>query len=103
MAVQMDNLRNLLGIRTMDKVLNIRIRNLFGVVKGVDERIYEGVLQWFGHMERKEKERIAKRVYVGVCAGSCSLGRLRKRWIDTMKDCLKKRFGCQASKENCAG
>ena len=28
---------------------------------------------------------------VGVCAGSHSLGRLEKRWIDTMKGCLKKR------------
>ena len=24
----------------------------------------------------------------------------QKKWIDTLKDCLKKRFGCQASKEN---
>ena len=32
-----------------------------------------------GHMEIMEKDRIAKRVYVGVCAGSCSLGRPRKR------------------------
>ena len=37
-----------------------------------------------------ENDRIAKRVYVGECAGSCSLGRVRKMWIDTMKDCLKK-------------
>ena len=37
-----------------------------------------------------ENERIAKRVYVGECAGSRSLGRPLKRWIDTMKDCLKK-------------
>ena len=42
-------------------------------------------------MERMEDDRIAKRVYVGECAGSCSVGRSRKRWIDTMKDCLKKR------------
>ena len=33
----------------------------------------------------------AKRVYVEECAGSHSLGRLRKRWINTVKDCLKKR------------
>ena len=44
--------------------------------------------------------RIAKRIYVGECAGSCSLGRLWKRWIDTVKDCLKKKCGCQVSKEN---
>ena len=38
-----------------------------------------------------ENDRIAKRVYVGECAGSCSVGRPRKRWIDTVKECLKKR------------
>ena len=38
-----------------------------------------------------ENDRIAKRIYVVECAGSCSVGWLWKRWIDTMKDCLKKR------------
>ena len=33
-----------------------------------------------------ENYRIAKRVCVGKCAG-----RPRKRWIDTVKDCLKKK------------
>ena len=36
-------------------------------------------------------EKIAKRVYVGECAGSRSVGRPRKRWIDTVKECLKRR------------
>ena len=31
------------------------------------------------------------RVYVRECAGSRSVGRPQKRWIDTMKECLKKR------------
>ena len=48
-------------------------------------------LRWFGHIERVERDRIAKRVYVGECAGSRSVGRPRKRWIDTVKECLKKR------------
>ena len=59
--------------------------------KGLDERIDEGVLQWFGHVERMENDRIAKRVYVAVWDGSSSVGRWRKRWIDTVKVCLKKR------------
>ena len=42
-------------------------------------------------MERKESDRITKRVYVGDCAGSRSVSRPRKKWIDTMKECLKKR------------
>ena len=49
------------------------------------------VLLWFGHMERIENDRIVKRVYVGECAGSRSVGRPRKRWIDTMNNCLRKR------------
>ena len=72
------------------------------MTKGVNEKIDEGILRWFGRIERMEKERIAKRVYVGVCAGSRSVGRPRKRCIDIVKECLK-RFGCQASKECMAG
>ena len=41
---------------------------------GVDEKIDEGVLRWFGHVERMERDRIAKRVYLGECAGSRSMG-----------------------------
>ena len=47
--------------------------------KAIDERIDEGVLQWFGLVKRMEKERIAKRVYVEECADSYSVGRARKR------------------------
>ena len=90
-AVKMDNLRVLLGSKRMDKVSNAQIRQLWGATKGVDEKIDEGVLRWLGHVERMENDRIAKRVYVGECAGSRSVGRPWKRWIDTVKDCLKKR------------
>ena len=38
-----------------------------------------------------ERDRITKRVYVGEYAGSYSVGRPWKRWIDTVKECLKKR------------
>ena len=90
-VAQMENLRVLLYIRRMDRVSNARIRELCSVTKGVDKRIDEGIFRWFGHVEKMENDRIAKRVYVGECAGSRSLGRLRKRWIDTVKECLKKR------------
>ena len=85
-AVQIYNLRGLLGIRRMDRILNARIRELCGVGKGLDERIGEGILRWLGHVERMERDRIPKRVYVGECVGSRSVGRPRKRWIDTMKE-----------------
>ena len=46
--------------------------------KGLDEKIDEGVLIWFGHAERMEKDRIPKKVYVGEFPGSRSVGRPRK-------------------------
>ena len=49
-AVQMDNLRGLLGIRRMNRVPNAQIRELCRVTKGVDKRIDEmfscGLAMW---------------------------------------------------------
>ena len=73
-VVHIDNLRGLLGIRRVDCVPNARIRELCRVRKGLDERIDEGVLRWVGHVERMERIRNVKRVYVGECAGSRSVG-----------------------------
>ena len=32
--------------------------------KSLDKRIDEGVLRWYGHVERMERNMITKRVYV---------------------------------------
>ena len=77
-GVQMENLRGLLPIRTINRIPNARIRELCGVKKGLDERIEEG----FGD---------AKGVYVGECVGSRSVGKRWKRWTDTVKECLRKK------------
>ena len=57
----------------------------------LDERVDEGVLRWLGHVDRMERDRIGKKVYVGGCAGSRSLGRTWKRWTDTVNERLRKR------------
>ena len=90
-AVQMEILRGLLGLRRIDKVQNAQIREYCRVSKRVRERINEGVLQWFGHVDGIENNRIAKRVYAGDYVGSYIVGMPHKRWFDTVKDCLKKR------------
>ena len=43
-AVQMDNLKGLLGIRRRDKIVNAWIRQLCRRTKGVNKKIDEGVL-----------------------------------------------------------
>ena len=34
------------------------------MTKVLNEKIDEGTLRWFGHVERMEEDKIAKRVYV---------------------------------------
>ena len=65
-----------------------------------NDECIDGGVQCFGHVERMENDKIANMIYGGKWVGSCSLGRPLKSWIDTMKNCLKYSFGCQASKEN---
>ena len=67
-AMQMDNLRGLLGIRKIDRVPNTWIRESCRV-RGLGEKIDKSVLRWFGHVE---SDRISKRVYVGEYAASHS-------------------------------
>ena len=91
-AVQTGNLRSLPGIRRMYKVPNARVREMCGWTKRVAERINEGILRWFGHIERMGNDRIAKMGYVGVVQEivqyvGCSRGGLI---LYTVNDCLKK-------------
>ena len=86
-TMQMSNLKGLLGIREIYRVPNIRIRELYGVAKGVDVRNDESILRWFGHIKRMKNDRIAKWVvYVEKCVGSRLVGRSRKKWMDSMND-----------------
>ena len=39
--------------------------------------------------KRRENDRIAKRVYVGECAGGCSVGRLWKKCINTVGEYME--------------
>ena len=65
MAVQIDSFRGLLGIRRMDNVPNVQIREFCGATKRVDERRDGDVRRWFDDVERMENHRIAQRIYAG--------------------------------------
>ena len=52
-------------------------------MKGLMKPFSVGSFMW--------RKRITKRVYVGECAGSHSVGRPRKRWIDAENERLKEK------------
>ena len=43
------------------------------MTKGVDEKIFEGVLWLLDHVKRMKNKKIARRVYIVKCAGSHSV------------------------------
>ena len=84
----MDYLRSVLGVRKIDKIRNKFIRIACGVEKGINERINESVLRWFGHVERMDDSRMVKRMYKSESIGTRPRGRMKRRWIDSVKECL---------------
>src|SRR5678816_1405496 len=87
----MDNLWGVLDVRRIDKMRNERIRELHGVKKGVNERINESTLRWFGHVERMDDSWLVKQMYSGECVWNRPAGRPKKKWIESVKECLDER------------
>ncbi len=54
-------LRSLCGVTQMDWVRNEEVRRRTGVVKELAEQAEQGVLLWFGHVERMEEDRLVRR------------------------------------------
>ena len=85
---EMMSLRNICGIRRVDRVRNAIIKERCGCEFSVLERIDRNVLRWFGHVERMGEERLVKRVYRANMEGNRGKGELQKRWRVEVKDLL---------------
>ena len=57
-AVEVNFFRNICSLRRIDRVPNVEIRRC-GKNVSVSQRIDQGVLMWFGHVERMGDERMA--------------------------------------------
>ena len=90
-AVEMNCLRNICGLRRIDRVPNVEIRRRCGKNVSVSQRIDQGVLRWFGHVERMGDERMAKRVYESDVRGVRRRGGPRKCWMDGVKEVLARK------------
>ena len=97
-AVEMTCLRNICGLRRIDRVLNVEIRIRCGKNVSVSQRIDQGVLKWFGHVETMGDERMAKTVYESDMRG-VRRGKPRKCRMDGVKEVLaRKGLNIQESK-----
>merc|ERR1712002_1395453 len=88
MGVEMNCLRNICGRRRIDKIPNVRIREMCGKNVGVCERMDQAVLRWFEHVERMGNERLVKRVYDSEVRGARRRGRPMKSWMNGVNETL---------------
>ena len=75
----------------MDRVGNKEVRRRAGIEKELASRADQRVLRWFGHVERMDKYRMARRVLMAEVSGGRVRGRPRLGWMYGVKVTLGNR------------
>ena len=79
------------SVSQMDRVRNEEVRMRAGIERELASRADQRVLRWFGHVERMDHYRMARRVLMAEVSG----GRVRRRprlgWMDGVKVALGNR------------
>ena len=68
-VLEMKCLRSLVGVSLMEKVRNEEVRRRVGIGRELASRVDQKVLRQFGHMERMDENRLARRVLTAAVTG----------------------------------
>ena len=68
-VLEMKGLRNLVGVSQMESVRNEEVRRGTGIERELASRADQRVLRWFGHVERMDEYRMARRVLMAEVSG----------------------------------
>ena len=69
----------------MDRVRNKEVRRRAGIERESASRADQRVLRWFGHVEKMDDYRMARRVLMAEVSGGRVRGRPRLSWMDGVK------------------
>ena len=81
-VLEMKCLRSLVGVSQMDRVRNEEVRRRDGIEKKLASGADQRVLRWFGHVERMDDYRMARRMLMAGVSGGRVRGRPRLGWMD---------------------
>ena len=76
-VLEMMCLKSLVGVSRMDRVRNEEVRRRVGIKRELASRADQRVLRWFGHVERMDEYRMARRVLMAEVSGRLVRGRPR--------------------------
>ena len=69
----------------MDRVRIEEVHRRAGIERELASRADQRVLRWFGHVERMDEYRLARRVLMAEVSGGRERGRPRLGWMDGEK------------------
>ena len=75
----------------MDRVRIEEVRRRAGIERELASRADQRILRWFGHVERTDDYRMARRVLMAELSGGRVRGRPRLGWMDGVKVALGNR------------
>ena len=101
-VLEMKCLGSLVGVSRMDSVRNEEVRRTAGIERELASRADQRVLRWFGHVERMNDYRMARRVLMAKVSGGRVRGRQRLGWIDGVKVALGNRGMTVEAARQCA-
>lgn len=87
-AMEIKCMRNMCGVRRIDRVRNERVRESCGSKVSLIERADRRVLKWFEHVVRMSNKKIIKKVYKSSVNDVRDGERPRRRWSDGVRDIL---------------
>ena len=86
----------------MYRVRNEEVRSRAGIEMELPSRADQRVLRWFGHVERVDEYRLARRVLMAEVSGVRVRGRQRLGWMDCVKVALGNRGMTVEAARQCA-
>ena len=86
----------------MDRVRNEEVRWRAGIDRELASRADHRVLRWFGHVERMDEYRMARRMLISEVSGGRVRGRPRLGWMDGVRVALGKRGMTVEAAQQCA-
>ena len=86
----------------MDRVRIEEVRRRAGIDREFASRADQRVLRWFGHVERMDEFRMARKVLMAEVSGGRVRGRQRLGWMDGVKVALGNRGMTVEAARQCA-
>ena len=101
-VLEMKYLRSLVVVSRLDRVRNQEVRIRAVIERDLASRVDQRVLRWFGHVERMDAFRMARRMLMAEVSAGRVRGRSRLGWMDGVQVVLGNRIMTVEAARQCA-